>query len=471
MAIHYNEGEKKVRPGIFQRYTNRGFNALAGASDGICAIPVQANWGPLGLVVGQTQRGALTKNYGTGTYGSGYTIPAAEAMFDGGATTVYTYRLGTGGKAATVQLAEGLMATAKYVGTMKISVAVQEKLGDTAKKQLLVYVNGALMETWDFAADSTAERANLIKAAANSKYLTISGAAATIPVLAVASGALTGGENPTVTNEDYSKAFAAFEPYYYNAIALDVDDDEDMTLSLLLQAYLEGASYYGKIAIAVVGEKTSVDFELRAAHAAAFDSEMCVYLGGGWMSGSESKDGVLAICQTAGTIAATPSNKSITHAVITGATALCETRTYAEYEAAIGAGMLMVSLSQDGSVWYDSGINTLINLEEGIQDEGWKKIRRMKTRIELFHRLDLELEPKVGRVSQDTDGIADIIQAGQRIVDAMVKEGKLFAGASFVQDPDNPAEADSAWFIIVSDDIDSLEKIYLHYQFRYSQNA
>lgn len=47
MAIFYNEGETKVRPGVYQRHTNTGFNRLAGASDGICAIPVQATWGPL----------------------------------------------------------------------------------------------------------------------------------------------------------------------------------------------------------------------------------------------------------------------------------------------------------------------------------------------------------------------------------------------------------------------------------------
>lgn len=471
MAIHYNVGERKVRPGIFQRYTNSGSNPIVGASDGICAIPVKANWGPLGLVIGQTQKGTLAKNYGTGAYGKDYTIPAAEAMFDGGATTVYTYRLGSGGKAANIQVAEGLTATAKYVGTMAISVAVQAKLGDAAKKQFLVYVGNALMETWEFDADKATEGANLIKAAEGSKYVTLVGACVEVPALAVASGKLSGGENPTVTNEDYSKAFAAFEPYYYNTIALDIDDDENMTLSLLLKAYLESASRYGKNAIAVVGEKTSVEFETRLSHASMFDSEMAVYLGGGWMSGTANKDGVLATCYTAGVIAATPANKAITHAVVSGATALCETRTYAEYEAAINAGMLMVSLAQNGSVWYDSGVNTLINLEEGIQDAGWKKIRRMKTRIELFHRLDLVLEPKVGRLPQNEDGIANIVQAGQRTVDAMVSEGKLFAGATFMQDPDNPAEADSAWFVIKADDVDSLEKIYLHYMFRYSQNA
>ena len=44
MAVFFNEGEIKKRPGVFQRYSNTGFDALTGGRDGICAIPVQASW-------------------------------------------------------------------------------------------------------------------------------------------------------------------------------------------------------------------------------------------------------------------------------------------------------------------------------------------------------------------------------------------------------------------------------------------
>ena len=471
MAIFFNEGERKIRPGIYQRYSNTGNSDLVGARDGICAIPVQATWGPLGAVVKNVNVGDLTRNYGPGVYGAGYTVPAAAAMFEGGANTVYTYRMGNGGKQATLTLADGLTVTAKYPGTLAISVAVQEKLGDATKKQLLVYVGNALMETWVFAADGAAEGANLIAAVKDSKYITITGDAATVAPLAVASGALAGGENPTVTNEDYSKAFAALESFYYNTIALDVDDDENMTLSLLLQAYLDDAHKLGKLGIAVVGQKTTVAFENRLKNVAAFDDEKCVFLGNGWMKASDKQDGVLAICHTAGVIASCPSNQGITHAAINGATDLCENLKHSDYEAAISAGMLMVSRASNGAIWYDSGVNTLTTLEEGIQDAGWKKIRRVKTRFEAFYRLDAALAPIAGRVSNDSNGIAHILQVGQRIIDAMVGEGKLYSGATFAEDPANPAMGDSAWFVISMDDIDSLEKIYLHYQLRYSQNA
>lgn len=471
MAVFYNAGETKKRPGVYQRHTNTGFDALGSSQDGICAIPVQASWGPLGKVMKITQASDLIKTYGSGTYGTGYTVPAAQAMFDGGASIVYTYRLGTGGAAATKELGTGLTATAKYPGTLPLTLAVQTKPGDSTKKQFLVYANNALVETWEFAADGKAEGANLIEAAKDSAYVTISGTATEVSVLAAASGSMTGGTNPTVANSNYSEAFAAFEPYYYNCIALDKDDDENMTLSLLLQSYLDNAYKMGKLGIAVVGEKTSVTFENRCKHAKAFNDAKVVYLGGGWMNGSDSKDGVLSICHTAGVIASTPSNRGITHTVISGGTDLCESLTYSQYEEAIDAGMLMVSMSADGSIWYDTGITTLTNPETDVQDDGWKKIRRVKVRFEMINRIDLALAPKVGKVSADSDGIADIVQAGQRVLNSMVSEGKLQTGATFAEDPENQFTGDSAWFIIQADDIDSLEKIYLVYQFRYSQNS
>lgn len=500
MAVFYNAGEQKIRPGIYQRYVNIEQMSESDAQDGICAIPIQASWGPLGTVVSNTSPLQLTETYGAGTYGSGYTVPAAAAMFEGGAQTVYTYRLGTGGTQATKsitcpapEVAEGatpgtagtITVTAKYPGTLPISVAVQNKLGTTNMKQFLVYAGTTQVESFDFQSNAsdgaesvtvtTNEGTNLVAATAGSNYVTVTASAtapSVVPITSATSGALAGGANPTVTNADYSTAFQAFELYYYNCIALDVNDNATLTLSNLLQQYLDNAYVYGKLGMAVVGEPTTVAWETRLAHAKGFNDEKVVYLGGGYMNGTTSYDGVLGICYTAGVIASTPSNQGITHTTITGATDLMESLTYSQYEDAILAGMLMVSLSPDGAVWYDSGINTLTNITNENLDAGWKKIRRVKVRFELIDRLDRALAPKVGKVSADSDGVSDIIQSAQRVLDLMANnEGKLMPGASFTEDPMLPYTTDSAWFIIQADDVDSLEKIYLQYQFRYSQNS
>lgn len=479
MAVFYREGETKKRPGVYQRHVNIGLDTLVTARDGICAIPIQASWGPLGVVVKNNSKTDLKKNYGDGDYSATFTVPAAKEMFNSGAVVVYTYRLGTGGKAATAEVTTGLTITAKYPGNVNISVAIQAKLSDASKKEVLVYFGTTLVENIDFKADAANEGQNLIDAVnEDSKYIVASitpegTAPTTVPAVAVAAGALAGGQDPTVQNNDYSNAFDALEPYYFNVIALDKDDDEDMTLSLLLHEYIKGAYEMGKLCIGVVGETSEVDFDDRLEHAAGFNDNKIVYLGNGYMAGNTNKEGALAICRTAGLIAATPSNQGITHYIIDEATDLVQSITYADYERAVDAGMLLFSTDPDGAIWYDTGINTLVDPDPETQDNGWKKIRRTKVRFEIIDRLDRTLGPKVGRVSNDSDGIADIIQSGQRVLDAMSgTEGKLYPGAEFVQDPDMPSEeGDSGWFIIRADDIDSLEKIYLQYQFRYSQNV
>ena len=471
MATFFNAGEVKTRPGIYQRYSNRGGSALAGARDGICAIPVHAAWGPLNKGIRITSSKELDETFGPGDYSATHTIPAAAALFRGGASTVYVYRLGTGGTAASKAVTDGPTFTAKYPGTLPLAVSVAAKVGDNTVKVCTVYADTEQVESFEFAADGENEGANLVAATADSKYITVTatGVEAVAPI-AAASGALTGGANPTVTNASYSAAFSAFEPHYYNVICLDVDDDAGCTLGLLLQGYLTEVYRKGKLAFGVVGEKTTVAFANRLTHARAFNDAKMVYLGGGWQSGTESNDGVLGIAYTAGVIASTPANQGITHTAVRGATDVCEALTYADYEDAINAGMLMVSLSPDGVVWYDSGVNTLTT-PAGNEDDGWKKIRRVKVRFELFDRLDRSLAPKVGKVSADSDGIADVVQTGLRLLDSMAAEGKIRPGGVFMEDPDNPYAGDSAWFVVQVDDIDSLEKIYLHYQFRYSQNA
>ena len=480
MAVFYNAGETKKRPGVYQRHSNVGFDSLSAAQDGICAIPVKANWGPVGKVLKNALASDLEKNYGSGEYSANYTVPAASAMFEGGASVVYTYRLGTGGTAASITLrdtADGaqdaVVITAKYPGSRAFTCSVRAKLSDPTVKEVLIYDGTKTVERFEIAAGGDEAAALVAAAEASQSFIvTRQGGYSGAGTLAnVSNSAFTPGTNPTVANEDYSAAFAALEPYYYNTIALDVDDDTNMTLSLLLQSYLDSAYQMGKLGVAVVGEKTTVPFETRCVHAKAYNDAKAVYLGGGWDTVSGKRDGVMAICYTAGLIASTPTTQGITHTVIKGATDVLEALTYAQYEQAIDSGMLMVSLSPDGSVWYDTGINTLTAPDSDTQDAGWKKIRRVKIRFELIDRLDRELGPKVGKVSCDSDGVADIIQTGQRVLDAMANEGKLLSGATFTEDSSNPHGGDSAWFAIQADDIDSLEKIYLLYQFRYSQNA
>lgn len=466
MAVFFKAGQEGIRPGVYHRYSQVNTVESAGAIDGVCAIAINAKWGPLGEVTRHNSAKSITD-----TYGNGGTVASAIAMITGGAETVYICRAGSDGAQASLTLkdaagAEAAKVVALYPGTIEMAIAIQTKISDATKKEFIVYRDGEQVEKFAFAADGAAEPANLAAAAAGSKYVAVTASGTgELAAIDAASGILAGGAEPTVTNEAYVNAWEKLESANYNVIALDTDDDASMTKSLLLKEYIDAAYQTGKLCMAVVGVPSVVPFADRLALASSFNSERFIFLGNGFKDASGNNvEGAAAICLAAGIIAATPANQSITHTVIPAAADTIEKFTNAQYEDAILSGMLMLSTSAEGRVWFDSAVNTLVSPAD-IQDLGWKKIRRTKTRFEMLDRIDRAVAPKIGKVNADADGISYIRQIGLGVLLDMFNERKIAAGYSMEVDPDYPATSDSVWFIIDAYDIDSLEKIYLHYRF------
>ena len=461
MAKSYIAGETKIRPGIYQRFTNRGGAIAAGARDGVNAIITNASWGPVGVVTTHETAKSIRD-----TYGNDELIKAALAVKSGGSSKVYIYRpAGEGGAKGSVTLGETITVTAKYPGARALKVKVQLKPGSTTTKQFIVLEGATVLEIFEFAVNETDETANVITAAAKSNYVDITKSSA--GVIAPAEEELAGGSNATLKAQDYADAFYALEPFVYNVLSTDSVDDAVITL---MSEYLIEAYNGGKLIQGVVGAPTTVDFATRLSKAKAYNNKQLVYFGSGWVNTlGEKVEGVEAINHVAGIIAATPSNQGITHTTISGAVESIENLTNAQYEEAIQKGLLLLSTGPEGEVWFDSAINTLTTCS-ATEDEGWKKIRRLKTRFEVMDRIDRTLAPKIGKINCDADGVAYVIQAAMGVIADMISEKKL-SGGTFYEDPENPHGGDSAWFIIELDDNDSLEKIYLHYQFRYSVNS
>lgn len=461
MGAFYRAGEQKTRPGVYRRFENAGIGNVVDAIYGVFAIPVHAEFGPLDTV---TSFDADELNEMLQMYGTGGTVDAAKTLFEGGATKVHVYRLGTGGAVGTLKVGSVATLSTKYPTAGNYNITIKEVLGDSATKQLLVYLDAKLLEKIYFAASEDESEAFVKAVNEQSNYLTaVKGSAGATE--AMANTALSGGSEPSVTTESYSTAFEAFEAYKWNYLVLDTTDT---AVHAVAAAYIDRIFEEGALGSCILGEPTTVDFELRCAHAAAFDNEKIIYLGSGYADADGNRyDGYYAVAKQAGIIGSLESNVSATHKIIPGAASVLESLKNSQYERAIQSGMLLLSPSDDGKVWFDAAINTLINLDDN-QDEGWKKIRRVATRFEIFDRIDRAVAPLIGQVNCDNIGIGDVVMMGQNVLDAMVGEGKLRAGATFIEDPEYKRGTDFAHFKINADDLDSLEKIYLRYQFRFS---
>lgn len=476
MGIFFTAGENKVRPGIYQRYENRGTGPLAAAVNGIVAAVYRSNWGPVGAVesIGADEAGTLSARLGGGTAA---TVDLVTEAFQGGATTVLAVRLGSGGTPGGMTLkdtttdvpADAVCLTARCPGSRSFKITIREKLGEDTAREFLVTEGDIVRETLTFAASADGEVDGLLAAVnSRSSYFTAEKAedyAGTGKLALVAEQAITAGTDPAVNTEAYAEAFAILEPYRFNVL---VTDSENAAVHILLSSYIERVYQGGKLeCFGVVAEPVSAALEDRMAHARSFNSYNMVYVGGGWKDAAGRRyEGYRAGARLAGMIAAVPSSQSLTHTSVANSTEVLERLTNNQYKAAIQAGMLTFSTSADGIVWVESAITTLVS-PDGEDDEGWKKIKRTKIRKELMSRVSDSLEPLVGRLDNGSDGQASVIRIAKGVCAAMRSEKKLLDGYVVELDPANPPKGESAYYRILADDIDSQEKSYFVYGFRY----
>lgn len=465
-SMSYYEGETKKRPGVYKRQSNASGINVVGAVNGIGAIAIDADWGPLNEV--RSFSGTNAESKIRETYGETKGVLSALAFLSGGLSTLYICRVGEGGTCGSVTLDEAVTITLLYPGTRAFTVTVRDSIANTGYKEMLLLEGSVVKQSITFQATAK----DLADAVTASKSVYISAAVLegkdSTAMTNTSQTAITPGTAPTVNTASYSKSFNALEPYPYNVITLDTHDTD---VQALLANYAARADESGKRLIAALGGYTDLAFDTRCNAAKSYNSENIVYLGSGYIdSASEAvgrtENDTRANAIMAGYIASVPANSSVVHQTIQGAADLIEKLTNADYEKAIDSGMILLSMGSDGQVWFDSGVNTLVTPDD-TQDEGWKKIKRVKIRYELFDRIDRTLEPLVGRVNATTDGFGAVIQAAQKVIDTMVAEGKLIEGTFTLVD----SSPDSGWFEIAVTDTDTLEKIYLHYKFRYSQSS
>lgn len=473
MGIFFTVGEKKKRPGVYQRYENVGGVSIAGATDGIVACCIRSNWGELSKV--HTFESIEAAKLALGNGGENGTVSLLTEIFTGGAKKVYCVRLGSGGTKGSMKLldtagTEPVTMTAKWEGDRQLSYLIRKVLGDENTKEMLVLEGTLELERITFLTGEK-EIENFLKATKQSNYFIFSKTETCTDTAELAEVGQTDfvvGTNPSITNENYSNAFTLLEPYIFNTICIDT---ESVAVHTLLTAYIQKIYQNGTILpFAVIAENTSVPFETRLAHARAINSYNVVYVGGGAVDTlGQPLEGIRAAARIAGMVASTPSNQSLTHKVVSGMTDVLEMLTNSQYEQTIDAGMLTFSTSSAGNVWIESAVTTL-NMPQGEDDEGWKKIKRTKIRKELMNRASATVEPLIGNINNDDDGRATVLIAIGKLLQLMFVEGKLLEGGSIEVDKDNLPEGDSAWFNIYADDIDSLEKMYFVYKFRYSPN-
>lgn len=477
MSGRYIAGETKTRPGIYFRQESESNVQLNGVTDGVVAAAFKANWGPLGTVVEINSPAEIAEIFGDDS-GSNSNVAMLTKIFIGGASQIKAVRVGSGGTKAAITLKDTtadtavdvVTLTAKFAGTRALSATIKDSLTVATQRQLIIYSGTKELCAVNFEKGNAGEVDALVAAvnASDACVVTATKVAAGNGILAAINQTTftTAGASPTIASTDYDAAFTLLEAASWNTMCVDTNDS---TIHALVKAFIARANDAGLMGLAVIGEPTiSTDFETHRARAASYNSENVIYCLNGFKIDDEVYEGFNAAAVLAGYIAYLPSNDSMTHKVIPGATEVVFALTNTQVVNCLKSGCVVFSISSTGAVWVEQGINTLVNLSAN-QDEGWKKIRRTKTRFELITRVNESSEGIIGSVNNDDNGRATFIAIANGIINEMIAEGKLSSG-SCEEDTLNPASGDSAWFIFNIVDLDSIEHVYLTYRFHFSED-
>lgn len=467
MAETYIVGETKVRPGAYFNIQKNETNAQADVVSGVTAVIFKSDFGPINKAV----EFSASNGY-EDLFGNGGTTDAIQEAINGGAKTIIACRIGNGGTESTITLndkdgAAAITITANYPGKKEFTATIREKLSDSKMKECIIYSGTIEFEKVEFASGE-GEAIALAEALSYSKKFKaeVKSGQENAVLLNVSQSLFTAGTDPQTTTSDYSNAFATVEPHDFNTICVDTEDTE---VHLLLQAFVNRIFNAGTLAQAVVAEKHTVELETREEHAAIFNDEKMNYVLNAYISEQGKEiDGYQTAARLAGLIGACASNSSLTHTVINGFTEILERLTNSQIVEAEKKGCIVLSYNSSKQVWIDNAINTLIKPADN-QDDGWKKIRRVKTRYELIRRMNVTADNLVGKIDNDKNGRATVISQLQAVGTAMVSEGKLIS-CTVSESQNYAADSDSAWFEIAVVDKDSMEHIYLTYKFQFSTN-
>ncbi|MCL1701624.1 phage tail sheath subtilisin-like domain-containing protein [Lysinibacillus sp. Bpr_S20] len=457
-------GEQKARPNVYVRWYNAGGYKSYARPLGVGAALVKSNWGPLETVqtieASDNDPATLKK-----LIGSGLAAELLEEAFLGGAVFMHTVRVGNGGEKGKLAISESsagnVELTTKYPTSRKFEVTLRDAL-DPSKREIIITEEGRQLESYSYEAGDN-EALALTEVLARSAYLDVKKVNdGELP--SVVSQPLTGGSDPTVTAEDYTSAMPLLETKFFDSLILDT---ENTALQASAQAFIRRRIQEGYRTSAVFANDLEDDFNTRIQKAKAFNDFAIVYIGNAVRTTTRMLKGALAAARVMGMMISGSYKSSLTKNTINGGIEVIGELTANQYDEAANNGLMVFSLNTDGIPQIDYGINTLVSIGED-EDEGWKKIRRMRTRYELIDRIVRKVDKAMSNnVDNNADGRQHVITLANGEINQMIEDGGLESGAMVV-DPKTPPQGDSAWFTFDNlVDLDGLEKAYLAFGFKY----
>ncbi len=265
----------------------------------------------------------------------------------------------------------------------------------------------------------------------------------------------TSGKPAALTSAQFTRLFAAINGADFDALYLPSDDAAIQASAK--QFIADRRKQNQKLSTLVIGGKPAEDDQMdkHIERSVAMNERFVVNsaIAGTHVNG-KTYGSLDFAAWTAGLIAATPANQSLTAVPVPLKKANVD---YGNSDILKGLANGVLLASRDGASYIiESAVNTLSVLHAG-EREDFGKIRVSMTLDQVMNDLIGVGKKYKGKLSNNPIGRTTFIAAAKAYLDERVRQSALAEGAAITEDPTRPSVGDTAYFTVSAQPLDAIE--------------
>ncbi|WP_097026176.1 phage tail sheath family protein [Clostridium peptidivorans] len=425
------EKQNKIRPGAYINFKSKKQAITPIGERGIATMPLELPWGPEKQILTLYADDDLSKVLGINIADESALL--IREVFKR-AKILLLYRLNEGTK-ATATL-DGLTVNAKYTGTKgnNITVVIQNNIDVPGSFEIITMFEGNKVDK---------QLGKAISDLKANSYVEFKG---TGELKAAAGLPLTGGENGTVTNQNYTDYLAAIEPCEFHTVGIST---KDPAIKAVATTFIKRLKEDGRQVQLVLENYLEADSEN------VISVKNGVVLSDGTPVPSDK-----AVAFVTGATAGANINQSNTYAVYNGAIDVDVKYTNREIEEALANGEIVFTIS-NGRVVIEQDINTFKTFTSD-KGKDYRKNRVVRTLFEVNNGIRLLWETNyIGKGNNSDDGRnlfkKDVIKFLERLQGIGALENVVPEDVEVLSGSDK----DSVISRIGIQPVDAMEKLYM----------
>lgn len=423
----WSETQKPSIPGMYNRFMWAAENTLTQGMNGVVAMPVKADWGPVKQVTSVTNIPELRSKFGSNMNLTAYKL--GRLVLLGQPKELLLYRLAdNNAKIASITLKDTAATSVDtikletiYPTTKTFNVSIKPNIVDESIFDITLYEDAEQLYVFKVSG-STDDIVNAINGNEENLWLKATKIADGTGLASIISQPFVGGDNgiENITTQEYMDAMSAFEGYKIDGFTLD--GVTDAALQAALQAWVDKNKTSGANVLCFMGAAKDTDIDLVNAQSKAFNDEAITNVGtSGIYEGTEYSPAEVA-CYITGLAV----GKGIKESIVNQTTIFEDVNpklNRTQVESCLASGTLVLVNEQQSVIVVDD-VNTLKKFADG-QSEALGYIRAVKFLYTVDVDTTLQRTNFIGQLVNDDTGQKVVISSLKKYFETLQNNGVI----------------------------------------------